>query len=43
MGSQEVLEPLQIKPKKSAIEVQLVALAWAPYARDDGGVAMPLF
>ncbi|MDZ4159857.1 MAG: hypothetical protein U1B80_08710, partial [Anaerolineaceae bacterium] len=27
----EAFEEVQIKPKKSAIEVQLMALAWVPY------------
>lgn len=33
----ESLETLTIKPKKTAINVQLLALAWAPYWKDSTG------
>ncbi len=33
----ESLETLTIKPKKTAINVQLLALAWAPYWKDSAG------
>jgi hypothetical protein len=33
----ETLETLTIKPKKTGISVQLLALAWAPYWRDPAG------
>jgi hypothetical protein len=33
----ETLETITIKPKKSNIAVQLVALAWAPYWKGEGG------
>ncbi|MBL8045491.1 MAG: ATP-binding protein [Anaerolineales bacterium] len=33
----EVLETLTIKPKKTNISVQLVALAWAPFWKDESG------
>jgi len=33
----ETLETLTLKPKKTNISVQLVALAWAPFWKDDGG------
>ncbi len=39
----EALERVAVRPKKTSIEVELVALAWAPYARDASGVAQPLF
>lgn len=35
----EALETVSIKPKKTNISVQLVALAWAPFWRDDSGDA----
>src|SRR6185436_16637407 len=35
----ETLETISIKPKKTNISVQLVALAWAPYWRDESGDA----
>jgi hypothetical protein len=34
----ETLETLTIRPKKTAINVQVVALAWAPYWKDANGV-----
>jgi hypothetical protein len=33
----EQLEKVSIKPKKSNISVQLVALAWAPFWQDESG------
>jgi hypothetical protein len=33
----EALETISIKPKKTNISVQLVALAWAPFWRDESG------
>ncbi len=42
-GSQEVLEPVTIKPKKAGIEVVLVTLAFAPYARGHAPQAEPLW
>ena len=33
----EQLEPLVIKPRKTGIEVRLVALVWMPYWRDERG------
>ena len=33
----EALETVSIKPKKTNISVQLVALAWAPFWRDESG------
>ena len=38
---QEMLETLPIRPKKTDISVQLVALAWAPYWQDAQGMATP--
>ena len=35
----EPLEPIGVKPKKTNISVQLVALAWAPFWRDESGEA----
>ncbi|HSB09115.1 MAG TPA: ATP-binding protein [Blastocatellia bacterium] len=37
----EQLETTSIKPKKTNISVQLVALAWAPFWRDGSGTATP--
>ena len=37
----EQLETFSIKPKKTNISIQLVALAWAPYWRDDSGGTTP--
>ena len=37
----EVLEPISLRPKKTDIVVQLVALAWAPYRRDAQGFEQP--
>jgi hypothetical protein len=37
------LERLEVAPKKSAIAVQVVALAWAPYWVDDQGGKRPAF
>jgi hypothetical protein len=37
----EQLETLSLRPKKSNIAVQLVALAWAPYWREASGAATP--
>lgn len=34
----EALETLTLKPKKTNISVQLVALAWAPFWKDEGGM-----
>jgi hypothetical protein len=38
---QEKLETIVVKPSKSHVAVTLVALAWAPYRRDDSGGLMP--
>ncbi|MFY9610915.1 MAG: ATP-binding protein [Blastocatellia bacterium] len=35
----EALETVSIKPKKTNISVQLIALAWAPFWRDESGEA----
>lgn len=35
------VESLAIKPKKSNIQVQLVALTWAPYTKDSHGAMQP--
>ena len=35
----EQLDTIGIKPKKTNISVQLVALAWAPYWQDETGAA----
>jgi hypothetical protein len=35
----EQLETISVKPKKTNISVQLVALAWAPFWRDETGEA----
>ena len=40
-GAADKLETLTVKPKKTGISVQLVALAWAPYREDAGGTATP--
>jgi len=37
----EQLETFSIKPKKTNISIQLVALAWAPHWRDDAGGTTP--
>jgi hypothetical protein len=37
----EPLEPINIKPKKTNISVQLLALAWAPYWNDASGKTTP--
>lgn len=37
----EVLETLRVKPKKTNIRVQLLALAWTPYWRTQGGEEAP--
>lgn len=37
----EVFETLTIKPKKTNINVQLCALVWAPYWRDEQGTLTP--
>lgn len=37
----EQLETISVKPKKTNISVQLVALAWAPFWRDQSGTATP--
>ena len=37
----EALETITIKPKKTNITVQVVALTWAPYCRDEQGSATP--
>ena len=37
----ETLETITIKPKKSEISVQMVALAWAPFWQGAGGEARP--
>jgi hypothetical protein len=37
----EVLEALSIRPKKTDINLQLVALAWAPYWQDSEGTLKP--
>ena len=37
----EELETIRIKPRKSGISVQLVALAWAPHWCDTRGLAIP--
>ncbi len=37
----EVLETLTLRPRKADINVQLVALAWAPYWVDAAGAATP--
>jgi len=34
----ETLETISIRPKKSDIQVQAVALAWAPYWQNEQGV-----
>jgi len=39
----EPLETLSIKPKKAAIAVQLVALAWTPHWRDAQGNLTPAY
>ena len=39
----ESLAPVTIKPKKTNISVQLVALAWAPYWSDAQGAITPAF
>lgn len=42
-AGQETLEPVVVKPKKSAITIVLVTLAWAPYVRGISEVAEPLW
>jgi len=37
----ETLETISIKPKKTNISVQLLALAWAPFWQDESGNAAP--
>jgi len=37
----ENLETITIKPKKTNISVQLVALVWTPYWCDEQGTATP--
>ena len=39
--STEVLETINVKPKKADITVQLLALAWAPYWQDQSGSTEP--
>ncbi len=39
----EALERVAVRPKKSAIEVELLSLVWAPYLRGEGAVAEPAF
>jgi hypothetical protein len=37
----EPLEPVVIKPKKTNVTLQLVALAWAPFWKQGGGERTP--
>jgi hypothetical protein len=37
----ELLETINIKPKKTNVSVQLLALVWAPYWTDEAGKAAP--
>jgi hypothetical protein len=37
----EIFETVAIKPKKTDISVQLVALAWSPYWQDSQGQVPP--
>jgi hypothetical protein len=39
----ETLEPITIKPKKTDINVQLVALVWVPHWKNPQGVLTPAF
>jgi len=39
----EALEPVVLKPKRTAVTVQLVALAWAPMWRDADGRLTPAY
>lgn len=37
------LEPLDIRPRKSDIVVERVALVWAPWSIDTNGIASPAY
>ncbi len=37
----ETLETLEVRPKKTSIDPQLVALVWAPYRQEEAGPATP--
>jgi hypothetical protein len=37
----EVFETVTVRPKKTDISVQLLALAWTPYRQDDKGNMNP--
>lgn len=37
------VEPLELKPRKTDIDVRLVALAWLPFERSPAGLPRPLF
>ncbi len=37
----ETLDTIEVRPKKTGIDPQLVALVWAPYRRDESGVSVP--
>jgi hypothetical protein len=37
----EKLEAFELKPRRTDVDVRLVALAWAPYRRGDGGSLAP--
>jgi hypothetical protein len=39
--SRELLEIVSVKPKKAAVSVQLVSLAWAPFWRSPEGAIVP--
>jgi hypothetical protein len=39
----ETLEPISIRPKKTSIAVQLLALAWAPYWQAKEGGPTPAY
>ena len=40
---QEKLQTIQLKPRKTDIDVRLLALGWAPYVVHDDGTAEALF
>ena len=37
------LEPLEIRPRKSDIVIERVALVWRPWSIDSNGIASPAF
>lgn len=41
--SAEALETIAVRPKKADVNVQLIALAWAPYWQDTGGGSRPAY